>query len=971
MDETTLAARSQERWIVPERYATVLLDANSMRSALERVPLRFNESGETTLIHLPMPDGSMEAFAIVEAPLMHPDLAARYRQIRTFSGQGVTNPAAAAYLDWTPQGFHGMVLMPGKVVYIDPYFKGDNTVYVSYDRNDYFDEKSTAFSCGTEDAGDHKFMPSMDMLPIERNNRATTNMLTYRMAFAAAAEYTTYHGGTVPLALAAINTTLNRVRGIYETELAISFTLVSNNDLLIYTNSGTDPYDNPPTLAQNQTNIDAVIGSSNYDVGHVVSSGTGGVATLNGVCDSTKKARGMTASLNPKTDAFDVDFVAHELGHQFSAHHTFNGSAGSCTEANRFATTAFEPGSGSTIMGYAGICGNSQNLQRRSNAYFHLVSLGEITHFTRVGSGSTCPTSVVTINNVPTINANPNNMSGKYIPISTPFELTASASDPDNDELTFAWEQWDLGPQGAPSSSSATAPMFRSFTPTTSPTRTFPKLSDILDNSTSIGEKLPSVTRNLNFNCTVRDNRMVGGGYDAGGIVLHVTNAAGPFAITSHNTSGTHSGTITLTWDVAGTTAAPISCTNVDILLSLDGGVTFSSLATATPNDGSQTVTLPNTTTSSARLKVKCSDNVFFDINNADLRIAPADATCSEKMTSGTMESNTGWTQTSTRGLAPFVATNWPSYGGPAAHGGAGYAWLGYDNNETARMSQTFSIPADAHFANLEFWYRYMNTDCGGDVFNVKVNGVVVKSYNMCNDPGAHDWTRQLVNLSAYIGTSPTIMFECVTNSNYYSDVFIDDASVYVCAGGAFPLLPVELMAFDVKAEDRNALLHWATASETNNRGFDVEMQSETVDFQTIGFVPGNGTTNEVNHYDFRASDLKPGTYYFRLRQMDENGGFSYSPIRSVSISGEVRVAVHPNPASEVAFFKLTLEKESPVQLQVMDGFGRIVGTVANDLFAAGNFDFAFNLGHLPAGIYYYRLMGVNLEESGKFVVKK
>ncbi|MBK9017251.1 MAG: hypothetical protein IPM82_26125 [Saprospiraceae bacterium] len=833
LEESTLASRNQERWIVPEKYSSFLLDAASMRSALERVPQRFNTQGETAIVHLPMPDGSFEEFAIVEAPLMHPDLAARYREIRTFSGQGVTNPAAAAYLDWTPQGFHGMIIMPGKVFYIDPYFKEDNTVYVSYDRDDYFNEKSAEFSCMTEGEGDTQYVPSADMLPIGMNSRSTTNMLVYRIAFAATGEYTAYHGGTVPLALAAINTTLNRVRGIYETELAISFTLVFNNDLIIYTDATTDPYSNPPTLAENQSNTDAVIGSSNYDVGHVVSTGTGGVATLNGVCDSTKKARGMSATNNPKSDAFDVDYVAHEMGHQFSAHHTYNGSTGSCTASNRYAGTAFEPGSGSTIMSYAGLCGASQNLQRRGNAYFHLVSLGEITHYTTVGTGSTCPTSVPSGNNIPTLNANPTGMSGKYIPISTPFELTAIGSDDDNDELTYAWEEWDLGSQGAPSSSSTNAPMFRSFTPTTSTTRTFPILSDLLDNTTSIGEKLPSVTRNLNINCTVRDNRTVGGGYGADGIVLHVTNAAGPFAITSHNTAATLNGAITVTWDVAGTTAAPISCANVDVLLSLDGGVTFSNLTTATPNDGSQSVTLPNTATGNARIKVKCSDNVFFDINNADLRIAPSDANCSEKVTDGNMSNYVNWTEYSSNGY--FLIDNWSNY----YHNAIGSAWLGSVNNETSRLSQTITIPAGAHFANLEFWYRYDRTDCGGDVFNVKVNGSIVKSYNQCNDPGAHDWTRQLIDLSAYIGTSPTIMFECITNSIYPSDVYIDDASVYVCSDGAFSPLPVELMAFVAKADERNALLTWTTASESDNHGFEVEMQSENAGFQVVGFVPG------------------------------------------------------------------------------------------------------------------------------------
>lgn len=965
LDESTLVARSTERWIVPEKYTTIGLDVAALQQQLSRVPLRFNELQETTTIELPMPDGSFEQFAIVESPLMHPDLAARFQDIRTFSGQGITNPATAIYLDWTPQGFHAMMMRPGKIYYIDPYFRNDNTVYVSYDREDYHSDKSQQFFCEANETAEIWHVPSADMLLVGNGDRAVVTMKTYDIAIAATGEYTSFHGGATQ-ALAAINTTMNRVRGIYETEAAISFSLVSNNNLLIYTDSLSDPYSKPPTVNENQTNLDLVIGNSNYDIGHVFSTGTGGIAAVGSVCDMAHKAKGVTNSYRPMADAFDVDFVAHEIGHQFGAHHTFNGGVtGSCTAANRYAASAYEPGSGSTIMAYAGLC-NSQNLQTRSNAYFHIASLGEIVTFVTSGLGNTCPTTTTSTNNTPTVNADPNGMDGKYIPISTPFELVATGSDPDSDPLTYAWEQLDLGPQGAPSSSSTTAPIFRTFSPSANGKRMFPSLSDILDNTNSIGEKLPTVTRDLNFGCTVRDNQTDGGGYHADGILLHVTNAAGPFAITSHNTSAVLNGDITLTWNVAGTTSAPVSCANVDIQLSLDGGMTFTNLVANTPNDGSQTVTLPNTATSIARLKIKCSDNVFFDINNADLRIAPSGSTCIETITNGNMENWIGWTETSTQGQAPFIA-NW----GIPGHSGTGLAWLGYVNNETARMSQTVSIPGDAHFANLEFWYRYDRMDCGGDVFNVKVNGAVVKSYNMCNDPGASDWTRQIVNLSAHIGTSPTIMFEFITNSIHPSDLFLDDVSVFVCAGSSFAPLPVELFAFDARAIGHDAQLSWATASELNNKGFEVEMQEGAADFQTVGFVPGKGTTDQTNHYEYTVPNLKAGDYYFRLRQMDEDGGLSYSPVRHVLIGGDVRVVVQPNPANEVTHFMLTLEKESLVRLEILDGMGRVVGTVANDQYSSGKFDFAYDLSSLPSGVYHYRLNAGNKTETGRFSVVK
>lgn len=964
--ENTLANRTQERWIIPENYSSFSLDVPAFKTFIQQVPLRFNGRGESAAILLPMPDGSFEAFNIVEAPLMHPDLAARYREIKTFSGQGITNPAAAVYLDWTPQGFHGMILSPGKVTYIDPYFKDDNTLYLSYDRADYQASGSEGFSCATEGGEESYYLPSSEMLPIGQNSRATTNMLTYRIAVAATGEYTGYHGGTKPLALAAINTSLNRVRGIYETELSISFTLIANNDLLIYTNGPTDPYTYPPdviNLAENQTNVDNVIGNTNYDVGHLLSTGSGGVAVLSSVCSSSIKARGMTSTSNPKGDAFDVDFLTHELAHQFGSKHTFNGSTGSCAGANRNASTAFEPGSGSTIMAYAGVCG-AQNLQQNSHAYFHLSSLGEINYYTTVGTGSTCPVSAPTGNNIPVVNADPNGVNGKYIPISTPFELTASATDADGDVLTYSWEEWDLGPQGAPSSSNTTGPLFRSFPPSTSGTRTFPTLSNILDNTGSVGEFLPSVTRDLNFNCTARDNRAIGGGFDASGIVLHVSNVGGPFAITSHNSSTTVNGNLTVTWNVANTTASPISCANVDILLSLNGGQTFSSLLNNTPNDGSQVVTLPNSATGQARIKVKCADNVFFDINNADLRIAPADATCSEKIADGNMSNSASWTESSTNNF--YLIGDNGIYRSPT-----GSAWLGSENNETSSVSQTITLPNGPHFATMEYWYKLGRFDCGGDVFRVKINGSIVKSYTLCNDPASGSWARQLIDLSSYLGTSPNIMFELVNNGSHPSDVYLDDVSVYVCEGGSFAPLPVELVSFEAKAVGNDAELKWTTASELYNRGFEIEMKGENSDFQLVGYVPGKGSTNEFNSYEFKVPNLQPGVYYFRLRQLDENGGFHYSPTRSLSFKGKILVGVHPNPASEIAIFKMSLEKEAQVQLHLLDGFGRVVEVVADDRFSGGTFELAHNLDYLPAGVYYFRLIGDRLEESGKFFVKK
>jgi hypothetical protein len=473
----------------------------------------------------------------------------------------------------------------------------------------------------------------------QRTSELTPNVVTnasplhtYRLAVAATGEYTAFQGGTVAQALAAINTTMNRVNGIYQRELSIRFVLIANETNIIYTNAMTDPYTNGDPnamIGENQSNVDTVIGSGNYDIGHVFGTNSGGLASA-GVC-AGNKARGVTGSGAPVGDAFDVDYVAHEMGHQFGANHTFNGSTGSCG-GNRESGAAYEPGSGSTIMAYAGICG-AENLQLNSNDYFHVKSLEEIVAF--IG-GHSCDVETATGNVAPTVNAGPD----FNIPMGTPFILTASGSDANGDALTFAWEEYDLGTQSPPNTDDGSRPIFRSFTPTASPARTFPKLSDILNNTSTFGESLPTTTRNMTFQVTARDNRAGGGGVNSATMQVHVTNTSGPFAVTQPNTAvvWTTGTTQTVTWNVANSTAAPVSCANVRILLSIDGGNTFPIVLNAsTPNDGSAAITVPNVPSTTARVKVEAVGNIFFDISNQNFIVnAPPEITCPANVVTST-----------------------------------------------------------------------------------------------------------------------------------------------------------------------------------------------------------------------------------------------------------------------------------------------------------------------------------------------
>ena len=592
-------------------YRLMKIEVSELLNQLQGITYREGEmNGSVGQITLPYPDGTSHDFSVKRNQTLHPELNVKFPEIMTLDGYALDGTGAFAKWDITPQGLHAMIMIPGKsTVFIDPYLKGNTAYYIVYEKDAFITDKQK--ECGVISESKNPPSPSVKLA------FGTCALRTYRLALSATGEYTVFHGGTVALAQAAQATSMNRVNGVYEKDIAITMVIVPNNNLIVYTSTTTDPFTNGATgtmINQNQTTCDGQIGSANYDIGHVFGTNSGGLAGLGVVCTGGQKARGVTGSSAPIGDPFDIDYVAHEMGHQFGGNHTQNNNCNSLAAARR------EPGSASTIMGYAGIC--APNVQNNSDDYFHGYNLGEIS-VEILSAGHTCEVITALNNAAPTITSAGGNIS---VPISTPFILTGVATDPDGDVLTYLWEQMDNEATTQPPVATAIGgPNFRSFDPTTNPSRYFPNLASLASNGPYTWEVLPSVARVMDFRLTVRDNHAVGACNAYADVTVTTVAAAGPFVVTYPTNTGITWGsgsTQTVTWSVANTTAAPISCANVKILLSLNGGVTYPIVLSAnTPNDGSQAITVPNASTTTARVMVMSIAGTFFDISNNNFNI--------------------------------------------------------------------------------------------------------------------------------------------------------------------------------------------------------------------------------------------------------------------------------------------------------------------------------------------------------------
>jgi subtilisin-like proprotein convertase family protein len=577
-------------------------------------------------ISLPLPDGSMISFEYKEAQLMEQGLKDKYPNIRAYEGTSVDGNYAVKF-DIGSFGLHACILSSKGEIYITPASGTDPSIHYVYYGKDLIDYEKTKFSCGVHEKSEEQRITKQEVASLRAGE---IPLQTYRFAVATTGEWGAVRV-TKEAALSDLVSSTNRLNQIFEKDLGIRLILIANNDLLIHLNADTDPYSGAnmggSLLTQNTSIMNNLVGAFSYDLGHVYTNrctDVGGVAYLRSICAGNKG--GGVSCFYSGLITITNQVVAHEIGHQLGANHTFH----SCGE-NVSLGNDFEPGSGSTIMAYGGLCG-TDNVASANDTYFHQASLSEIyDNIRRLGTPAfNCAIKVPTSNITPVIT----NMPRKeiIIPTSTPFILSGTAKDANGDVLLYNWEQKDSTFSSTKlGSPSGNAPLFRSFPPRIDSFRLFPSPAFLFSNVNINTEVLPSYSRSMNFVFTARDNNTQVGTATWSTMNMRVVDIGGPFSITSGNSPfEIEAGApFKLTWNVAATNKFPFNATKVNIYISTDqalnlGNPKFKLIASNVANDGEETVYMPEIISSNSRFVVRPIDNVFFDISNSNIRIVPA-----------------------------------------------------------------------------------------------------------------------------------------------------------------------------------------------------------------------------------------------------------------------------------------------------------------------------------------------------------
>jgi subtilisin-like proprotein convertase family protein len=607
------AEQIRPRIAYPKTFQLYALDLQQLNEKLQNAPLDIENTSTGTIIPFPDGKGKVSNFYVKEVNLMEAGLQAQFPSLKSYAATCIENPTTTLRISITDFGLHAMSVTNKEGTYFIDSYTNDNLNYIVYYKKECSPPKR--FSCLTK-------TPSIENRIRAKNTQSPQSndglFRQYRLAITTDAEFSQFHidaagvtNGTIAqkksAVLSALLVTLTRINGVYERDFGVRMNLVANNDLLISLN--TDNFTDDNILDQNIDFINLNIGFSNYDIGHIFTLYGGSFAAYASIC-TTGKAAGTTGSSNPVGDPFDIDYVAHEIGHQFGANHTFNNSCDDNVALDR----SVEPGSGSTIMSYAGIC--DPNIQNNSDAYFSTTSIEEV--MLTLNSPDDC--SITSSSTYPTPTITP--LLDYTIPHSTAFVLTGNASAQNPSLLTYSWEQIDTEMSVQPPlPTSVNGPNFRSLLPVYSLKRYMPNFESVLNgNLTPTWEVTSSVARTFNFAFTIRDNALIGAQTQIDSMKVFVANNPGVFSITYPNVQNLElapGSNQNITWNVAGTTTNGINTAFVNLLLSTDGGQTFSPLLVNTPNDGNQWVILPNTTSPYCRIMVEAVDNIYYAVSKS------------------------------------------------------------------------------------------------------------------------------------------------------------------------------------------------------------------------------------------------------------------------------------------------------------------------------------------------------------------
>jgi len=630
-----------ERQHEPLKYKALTLDYAPIAAYLNNAPREFTAAARKKAFQvvLPLADGKKETFAVVKVGVMDAALEALHPEIGTYAGEALNTPGMQVRITVSPSwGFHAFITRSDKgIEYIEPVALGQNQYYMVYDRNDMprdirQGQVPTQIVASPSDQLQEESLPRFSLADPEPGTGekllgAPVNLKVYKFACAATGEFSQDNGGTKDAVFAKITQFTNQLNAIYERDINIRLVLIPESYNIIFLDPVTDPYTGTEVggwMSQNPVAMLTYLGSpDNYDIGHVFARYLGGpaIGVAGGLCCTQFKGRGCSAWYGPPYGDEFFAIVGQEIGHQWNSGHTFN----NCQSDSQYnPDSACEPGSGSTIMSYSGVCGSNNVSTGNTALYYHACSIAEIRRFYQLEVGATCGSTLATSNTAPSVSTAYPQLT--FIPIRTPFELTGAGTDMDGDALTYSWDEIDVdGPPAPLGSPVGNSPAFRWFAPTNNPTRTFPRIQTIVANASTTTEVLPTYERKITFVLIARDNQLNGGGVGWDTVRLRATPLAGPFLVSYPNDAN-----ITwkvgesqiIIWDVANTDNAVVNCKKVNIKLSLDNGTTYPvTLASGVPNVGKYCIQVPDNVGTNNRIRVEAADNVFFDISNIKFAI--------------------------------------------------------------------------------------------------------------------------------------------------------------------------------------------------------------------------------------------------------------------------------------------------------------------------------------------------------------